>query len=175
MSFDPLVLSRVVGDVIDDFDRRIPLRVMYNGRSVLNGVGMKPSIINDKPRVEIGGVPRMFYTLVMVDPDAPNPSNPSLKEYLHWMLVDIPANMDGSFGTELMEYVSPQPTSGIHRIVFVLYQQLCKESVFAPDVRHNFDTRKFAREHYLGPPVAALYFNCQRENGSGGRRFRSEN
>lgn len=26
---------------------------------------------------------------VMVDPDAPNPSNPTLREYLHWWSIDL--------------------------------------------------------------------------------------
>ena len=30
-----------------------------------------------------------YYTLLMVDPDAPFPENPFLKYWLHWMVVDI--------------------------------------------------------------------------------------
>ncbi|KMZ70821.1 hypothetical protein ZOSMA_193G00520 [Zostera marina] len=36
----------------------------------------------------------------MVDPDAPNPSNPTLREYLHWMVTDIPGTLDSSYGKE---------------------------------------------------------------------------
>lgn len=32
-----------------------------------------------------------------MDPDAPNPSNPTLREYLHWMVTDIPESTDDSF------------------------------------------------------------------------------
>lgn len=65
MPADPLVLSNVVGDVIDPFNRSISLRVWYNNRPVYNGVGLKPSAVINKPRVEVGGVDlRTFYTLV---------------------------------------------------------------------------------------------------------------
>ncbi|MCI82536.1 protein HEADING DATE 3A-like, partial [Trifolium medium] len=44
-------------------------------------------------------------------------------------------------------------------------------TILAPGWRQNFSTRDFAEVYNLGLPVAALYFNCQRENGSGGRRM----
>nr|UYS78440.1 FLOWERING LOCUS T [Iris germanica] len=168
---DPLVVGRVVGDVLGPFTRTIPLRVMYS-REVTNGREFKPSQLIQQPRVEIGGTDyRTFYTLVMVDPDAPSPSNPHLKEYLHWMVTDIPGTTGASFGKEIMCYESPRPTAGIHRFVFVLFQQLGRQTVYAPDWRHNFNTRNFAEIYNLGSPVAAVYFNCQREAGSGGRRM----
>ncbi|XP_008791983.1 protein HEADING DATE 3A-like [Phoenix dactylifera] len=173
MSGDPLVLGHVVGDVLDPFVKSVSLKIFYNNRQVLNGAELKPSAVVNKPRVEVGGDElRVFYTLIMVDPDAPNPSNPTSREHLHWMVTDIPGTTDSTFGRELIGYESPRPVSGIHRIVFVLFQQLGRESVFAPATRQNFNTRSFAGEHYLGPPVAAVYYNCQRESGSGGRRFR---
>nr|CAD1842197.1 unnamed protein product [Ananas comosus var. bracteatus] len=135
--------------------------------------------------VEIGGAGfRVSYTLVMVDPDAPNPSSPTLREYLHWMVTDIPATTDASFvitrrsqiatisGREIVRYESPQPAMGIHRLAFVLYQQHSRQMAFVPLMRENFCTSNFAHQHNLGSPVAAAYFNCQRESGSGGRRFR---
>jgi protein FLOWERING LOCUS T len=71
-----------------------------------------------------------------------------------------------------MYYESPRPSTGIHRIVFVLFEQLVRATVFAPIERQNFTTRTFARQYNLGNPVAAKYFNCQREAGSGGRRIK---
>jgi len=43
--------------------------------------------------------------------------------------------------------------------------------VYAPGWRQNFNTREFAELYNLGLPVAAVYFNIQRESGSGGRRL----
>nr|ABN46891.1 flowering locus T-like protein [Vitis labrusca x Vitis vinifera] len=168
---DPLVVGRVVGDVLDPFLRSITLRVTYNNREVANGCEFRPSQLVSQPRVDIGGDDlRTFYTLVMVDPDAPSPSNPNLREYLHWLVTDIPATTGANFGQEIVCHESPRPTAGIHRFVFVLFRQLGRQTVYAPGWRQNFNTRDFAELYNLGLPVAAVYFNCQREGGSGGRR-----
>ncbi|XP_078446523.1 protein FLOWERING LOCUS T-like [Wolffia australiana] len=172
MQQDSLYLGRVIGDVLQPFNRSVSLRVDYNRRVVVNGISFKPSPVARRPRVQVGGTDmRVFYTLVMVDPDVPSPSNPSLREYLHWLVADIPATTTAEFGTELICYESPTPTSGIHRLIFVLFQQLGRQTVFPPTFRHHFNTGDFARQYNLGSPVAALYFNCQREGGTGGRRF----
>ncbi|KAJ3693882.1 hypothetical protein LUZ60_009362 [Juncus effusus] len=172
MSTDSLMLGQVIGDVLDQFDRSVSLRIMYNNRQVFTGTQLMPSAVVNKPRVEVGGNDlRVLYTLVMVDPDAPNPSNPTLREYLHWLVTDIPATTDVSFGKEVICYESPEPRSGIHRMVFALFRQIGRETVIAPQVRSNFNTRHFARQHNLGLPVAAAFFTCHREGGTGGRRI----
>jgi len=62
---DPLVVGRVVGDVLDPFTRSIPLTIIYSSREVINGREFKPSQVANQPRVEIGGGDlRTFYTLV---------------------------------------------------------------------------------------------------------------
>ncbi|KAI8539425.1 hypothetical protein RHMOL_Rhmol09G0182200 [Rhododendron molle] len=97
---DSLVLGRVIGDVLDHFERSVNLRITYdassssgsssNGREVTIGGELKPSLVVNQPRVDIGGRDlRTFYTLVMVDPDAPSPSDPNLREYLHWTRVGV--------------------------------------------------------------------------------------
>ncbi|KAJ4781020.1 PEBP (phosphatidylethanolamine-binding protein) family protein [Rhynchospora pubera] len=168
---DALVIGRIVGDVIDRFVRSTPIRVSFGSREVTNGREFKPSQVVKQPRVEIGGNDlRTFYTLVMVDPDAPSPSNPNLREYLHWLVTDIPGSTGASFGQELHCYESPRPNMGIHRFVFLLFRQLGRQTVYKPEWRQNFNSREFAELYNLGSPVAAVYFNCQREQGSGGRR-----
>ncbi|CAN1217629.1 Protein HEADING DATE 3A [Linum perenne] len=170
---DPLVVGRVIGDVLDPFTRSIPLRVIYfNNREINNGCELKPSQVVNQPRVDIGGDDlRTFYTLVMVDPDAPSPSDPSLREYLHWLVLNY---YDRVFimitGQEVVCYESPRPSVGIHRFVFILFRQLGRQTVYAPGWRQNFNTRDFAELYNLGLPVSAVYFNGQRESGSGGRR-----
>ncbi|KAH0676642.1 hypothetical protein AABB24_009971 [Solanum stoloniferum] len=175
MPRDPLIVSGVVGDVVDPFTRCVDFGVVYNNRVVYNGCALRPSQVVNQPRVDIGGDDlRIFYTLIMVDPDAPNPSNPNLREYLHWLVTDIPATTGATFGNEVVHYESPRPSMGIHRYIFVLFQQLGREAINAPDIidsRQNFNTRDFARFHNLGLPVAAVYFNCNREGGTGGRRL----
>ncbi|KAJ0977023.1 hypothetical protein J5N97_012497 [Dioscorea zingiberensis] len=171
MDRDPLVVGGVIGDVLDPFIRSAALRVIYNNKELTNGSELRPSAIVHEPRVEIGGYDmRKLYTLVMVDPDAPSPSNPTHREYLHWLVTDIPESTNARFGNEIVSYENPRPTAGIHRIVFVLFRQDVRQTIYAPGWRQNFNTRDFAALYNLGLPVAAMFFNCQRENGCGGRR-----
>ncbi|XP_072998421.1 protein VERNALIZATION 3-like [Typha latifolia] len=171
MQRDSLSVGRVIGDVLDPFIRSASLRVIYNSREVTNGCEFKPSAVVDQPRIEVGGNDlNNFYTLIMVDPDAPSPSDPTLREYLHWLVTDIPAMTGASFGQEIVCYESPRPVLGIHRFVFVIFPQMGRQTVYAPGWRQNFNTRDFAELYNLGSPVAAVYFNCQRESGAGGRR-----
>ncbi|KAG6404711.1 protein HEADING DATE 3A-like [Salvia hispanica] len=168
---DPLVVGRVIGDVLDPFTRSIGLRVIYGNREVANGCEFRPSQVVNQPRVEVGGEDlRTFFTLVMVDPDAPSPSDPNLREYLHWLVTDIPGTTGATFGQEIVRYESPRPSMGIHRFLFVLFRQLGRQTVYAPGWRQNFNSRDFAELYNLGSPVAAVYYNCQRESGTGGRR-----
>ena len=62
---DPLVVGRIIGDVLDSFTRSLSLSVTYNNREVNNGCELKPSQVVNQPRVDIGGDDlRTFYTLV---------------------------------------------------------------------------------------------------------------
>lgn len=69
-------------------------------------------------------------------------------------------------GREVVSYESPRPNIGIHRFVFVLFKQKRRQAVTPPDSRDNFSTRRFAEENDLGLPVAAVYFNAQRETAA---------
>ena len=63
-----------------------------------------------------------------------------------------------------MNYEMPRPNIGIHRFVFLLYNQKRRQQVTkTPTSRDRFNTRKFADENELGSPVAAVFFNAQRE------------
>ncbi|KAK4431518.1 CEN-like protein 1 [Sesamum alatum] len=162
---DPLSVGRVVGEVVDSFIPCVKLTVTYNSnKQVSNGHELMPSVIMAKPRVEIGGEDlRAAYTLVMTDPDVPGPSDPYLREHLHWIVTDIPGTTDASFGREIVSYETPKPVIGIHRYVFVLFRQKARHTVRPPASRDLFNTRRFAEENGLGVPVAAVYFNAQRE------------
>lgn len=65
-SSDPLVVGRVIGDVIDSFAPSVTMAVTFNSnRQVFNGHELFPSWVTLKPKVEIlGGDMRSFFTLV---------------------------------------------------------------------------------------------------------------
>nr|NP_001267006.1 protein TERMINAL FLOWER 1-like [Fragaria vesca]ADO64258.1 TFL1-like protein [Fragaria vesca]AEP23097.1 terminal flower 1 [Fragaria vesca]BAO93909.1 terminal flower 1 [Fragaria x ananassa]BAR63713.1 TERMINAL FLOWER1-like [Fragaria x ananassa] len=164
---EPLAVGRVIGDVLDSFTPTTKMIVSYNSKLVCNGHELFPSAVTAKPRVEIqGGDMRSFFTLVMTDPDVPGPSDPYLKEHLHWIVTDIPGTTDATFGREVVSYEMPRPNIGIHRFVFVLFMQKRRQSVNPPSSRDHFNTRTFAAENDLGVPVAAVYFNAQRETAA---------
>ncbi|XP_074563490.1 protein FLOWERING LOCUS T-like [Curcuma longa] len=175
MSRDPLVVGNIVGDMLDPFVRSGSLRVLYNGKELTSGSELKPSVVANQPRVEIKGHDSRayYYTLVMVDPDSPSPSNPTKREYLHWLVTDVLETPRATYGNEIVAYESPRPIAGIHRFVLVLFRQSIRQTIDAPGWRQNFNTRDFAAVYNLGDPVTAVFFNCQRENGCGGRRYQT--
>jgi phosphatidylethanolamine-binding protein len=72
-------------------------------------------------------------------------------------------------GREVVSYESPKPYIGIHRFTFVLFKQKKRQAVNPPSTRSTrdyFNTRHFADENDLGLPVAAVYFNAQRETAA---------
>ncbi|ESQ37156.1 hypothetical protein EUTSA_v10002980mg [Eutrema salsugineum] len=145
---EPLIVGRVVGDVLDFFTPTIKMSVSYNKKQVSNGHELFPST-------------------VMIDPDVPGPSDPFQKEHLHWIVTNIPGTTDATFGKEVVSYELPRPSIGIHRFVFVLFKQKQRRVIF-PNIlsRDHFNTRKFAIEYDLGLPVAAVFFNAQRETAA---------
>ncbi|XP_044361175.1 CEN-like protein 4 isoform X2 [Triticum aestivum] len=83
---NPLVVGKVIGEVIDNFNPTVNMTVTYNSdKQVSNGQEFLPSAVVSKPRIQVpGGDMRSFFTLVMTDPDVPGPSDPYLREHLHW-------------------------------------------------------------------------------------------
>lgn len=66
---NPLVLGRVIGEVIDSFSPTVEMTVTYNSDNlVFNGHEFFPSAVVAKPRVEVdqGGELRSFFTLVII-------------------------------------------------------------------------------------------------------------
>ncbi|TVU29878.1 hypothetical protein EJB05_21469 [Eragrostis curvula] len=165
---EPLIVGKVIGEVLDQFSPSVKMMATYSSnKQVFNGHEFFPSAVAAKPRVDVqGGDLRSFFTLVMTDPDVPGPSDPYLREHLHWIVTDIPGTTDASFGREVVSYESPKPNIGIHRFIFVLYRQKRRQAMSPPASRDRFNTRKFAEENDLGLPVAAVYFNAQRETAA---------
>lgn len=169
-SVEPLVVGKVIGEVLDMFQPTTEFTVHYGAKRVSNGCDIKPSAAVERPNVKVFGssskaTPNL-YTLVMVDPDAPSPSEPKLREWLHWIVVDIPEGSDNMKGRELVEYMGPRPPTGIHRYVLALFKQegrVMGGSWLPEGCRSNFSTRQFAAQYGLGLPVAAIYFNSQKE------------
>lgn len=63
-SSDPLVVCRIIGDVVDVFVPRMTMNVYYGPKHVTNGCNIKPSIATNPPRVTFTDHSNELYTLV---------------------------------------------------------------------------------------------------------------
>jgi phosphatidylethanolamine-binding protein (PEBP) family uncharacterized protein len=47
--------------------------------------------------------PKKLYTVAMVDPDAMTPLNPTMREFRHWLVINVPGNNTAE-GTVITKY-----------------------------------------------------------------------
>ena len=128
---------------------------------------MTPLSVRDEPTVTWPVKARQYYTLAMVDSDAPSRERPIYGEYLHWLVVNIPGtNLAG--GKTLAHYVGSAPplNSGLHRYVFLVYKQSgllnhSETGVDKPEQRIKFKIREFAKKYKLGHPFAGNFFQAK--------------
>jgi hypothetical protein len=61
---DPLVMGRVIGDVVDMFVPTMAMPVRFGTKDLTNGCEIKPSVAAAAPRVQIAGRVGDLFTLV---------------------------------------------------------------------------------------------------------------
>jgi hypothetical protein len=64
---DPLVVGRVIGEVVDLFVPSICMTVAYGPKDISNGVLLRPSATAAPPLVRISGRRNDLYTLVLIE------------------------------------------------------------------------------------------------------------
>jgi hypothetical protein len=119
------------------------------------------------PHVEVFGDGLLFtgcYTLLMVDPDAPSPTNRSISEVIHWIVTNIPWYLSPlseiTTANVVLPYIPATPIGGRHRYIFLLYEQTnCSFNPPAPG-RILFSTKAFVSLYGLKGPVAGVYFGA---------------
>nr|XP_053631747.1 protein D3-like [Cherax quadricarinatus]XP_053631748.1 protein D3-like [Cherax quadricarinatus] len=145
---------QVVPDVIDSPPPAI-LKVRYGEAVVNSGNQLTPTQVVALPTLlswprEEGAL----YTLCMTDPDAPNRQDPKSREFLHWLVVNLPS-CDPATGHTLSGFVGSAPAdgSGLHRYVYLVYRQpariQCDHNFNKVEQRRNFSIRNFAAKHNL--------------------------
>lgn len=112
-----------------------------------------------------------FYTVVMIDPDAPNATVPAYREVRHFLV----GNVNGSLlsqglswqdSTILSDFVNPAPPegSGYHRYVQLAFLQpggkYINFDAVDPSIVH-FNTTAFAVKYKMGVPVGCNYFKTE--------------
>jgi len=93
-------------------------------------------------KIKVGGngTDENLYTVIMVDPDAPEPGNAMWKNILHWMVINIPENgkinHKGGDGDTVIEYAEPAPPFGSHRYTQILLRQKKRNPLDPAHIRH---------------------------------------
>ncbi|KAF9592957.1 hypothetical protein IFM89_019261 [Coptis chinensis] len=139
---DPLVVGRVIGDVVDMFVPAVSMSVYYGPKHVTNGCDIKPSMTTAPPTVHISGY----------------------ADDLNFGCGRYSGGTHAVRGKEILTYMGPSPPVGIHRYVLVLFRQKNSLNIDEPpEIRANFSTRNFANQLDLGLPAATVYFNAQKK------------
>lgn len=146
------------------------VKVSYpSGVEVNEGNELTPTQVKDIPKVEWQAKTDAYYTLCMTDPDAPSRKEPTYREWHHWLVGNIKGD-NVAAGETLSEYVGsgPPPDTGLHRYVFLVYEQPGKLTFDEPrltntsaDNRGGFAIRKFAEKYNLGNPVAGNLYQAK--------------
>ncbi|KAI7848607.1 phosphatidylethanolamine-binding protein [Circinella umbellata] len=99
-----------------------------------------------------------FYTLMLIDPDAPSAQDNHYSPFRHWIVTNIPGSapqINGSTANQLSSYYKPSPPkgTGFHRYIFFLYKQkdgkLDINNSSIPESRAKFDFQQFAKDNQL--------------------------
>lgn len=115
--------------------------VLFQGKEAKGNLRSRSETLA-QPIVSWTTTPSKLYTVIMWDPDAPNPS------WIHLFVVNTPTpNL--SQGTTLLSYHPPTPPSGIHRYFVSVYEQPQKLDISLPLDRDNFDISAFIAKHQL--------------------------
>ncbi|XP_074373978.1 protein MOTHER of FT and TFL1-like [Apium graveolens] len=167
-NIDPIYVRQVIGDIVDTITPCINMKVYIDGRQIINGCTIKPSIAIVPPQIRFEGQAERLYTLLLTDPDMPSPSNPTLREYIHWIVTDIPGSGAINQGNEILPYEPPTPIRGYHRYILMMFEQMTPLGLLSPPLtRAHFDHKTFVWRHQLGVPKAIAYFWAKKEPGQG--------
>ncbi|XP_049304329.1 phosphatidylethanolamine-binding protein homolog F40A3.3-like isoform X2 [Bactrocera dorsalis] len=160
--------SGIVPDIIDNKPKGL-LQVTYSsGVKVELGKELTPTQVKDQPTVSWEAEDDVLYTLIMVDPDAPSRAEPTSREILHWLVINIPGNKVAE-GQTVAEYIGSGPPegTGLHRYVFLVFKQTDKieSTKFIPKTslegRVKVTTRDSIAKHNLGDPIAGSLYQAQ--------------
>ncbi len=120
---------------------RASYSVKFAGKEAANNLRLRANTLK-APNVKYLPSENDLYTLVIWDPDAPNPS------FLHWLVVNIPEDRVDQ-GETLVEYMPPTPPSGTHRYYVGLYRQPMTVQVGAEPERTGFSIDELTKKYSL--------------------------
>ncbi|CAJ0579904.1 unnamed protein product, partial [Mesorhabditis spiculigera] len=148
---------------------REKLNLVWDGIKVEPGMTLQVRNLKNAPRFNLHVDPESTFTMLMIDPDNLSRKNPSVSEWLHWLVCNIPASnvLEGiNGGQHQMAYGSPGPgpRTGLHRYIILMWEhQGRRVAEPKPSTRAKFSVKKFVEKHKLGQPIAGNFFFAQNE------------
>ncbi|GBM89915.1 OV-16 antigen [Araneus ventricosus] len=139
-----------------------PMQIEYKGQPVTCGNLLTPNVTRERPTViDYKADVKKLYTLIMFDPDAPTPQNPTSANFVHWLMENIPENLVIN-GDTVYAYSPPSPPvrSDPHRYIFLIYEQPNREMLnddFGTE-RAVFNLGEFVKDRHLKGPIAGNFF-----------------
>lgn len=119
---------------------------------------------------------KSLYTLILSDPDAPNRKEHQYREWMHWVVVNVPVKentneLDVAKGEHVVEYIGagPPQDSGLHRYVFLAVEQPQGKIEFqdaklkntSGENRGGWKVRDVLQKHNLGKVTALACFEAE--------------
>ncbi len=126
------------------------LKVYFDSQRINNEQILNLDNVQNQPKIEFEPEGK-YYTILMVDPDAPSRDNPIYKYWLHWMIV----NNDET----IVEFSpsAPPAGSGLHRYYICLYEQKRKIKITQKYDRKNFSVKDFINKNHLTFIAGVMY------------------
>lgn len=162
----------IIPDVIDvPPNETLGVTFKQSSKTVNLGNELKPSEVQKQPQLNYTFNAGSYYTVIFVDPDAPSRAQPILREFLHWLVGNIPGS-DVSSGKVIVDFMGSAPPmgSGLHRYTLLVFKQPTKIDFVDPvltltaGLRGKFSTKRFVAKYKLGTPISGNFYLAQFDN-----------
>ena len=162
--------NEIVPDVVSKAPQQL-LELKYGNTQVNLGTVLTPTQVKDAPtQIRWTAEPNALYTLIFTDPDAPSRATPTVREFQHWLVANIPGDKVES-GETWSEYIGsgPPKDTGLHRYVFLVYKQNGKiqdaehgkRDKYTREGRAKWRAEQFAEKHSLEGPIAGNFYQAE--------------
>jgi phosphatidylethanolamine-binding protein (PEBP) family uncharacterized protein len=127
------------------------LTVYFGNKKIENDETVDLQVVQSKPNIKFNVPAGKYYTILMVDPDAPSKNHPDNKYWLHWMVVN-------NYNTIVdFKPSTPSPGTGEHRYYIWLLEQ--QQEIKVPNTysRQKFPVKQFIGNYKLKPIAGVMY------------------
>jgi len=145
-------------DVCHNLSSQITLKFSKNSPPKSCGDHLQPNEAAEVPVIKWPGVTmdNSYYTIVMVDPDAPDAKTHKMRYWIHWMVTGVSGNALRNekqiSGQEPISYMGPSPpaNSGPHRYqIFIFQTPLGRSLKGIPEGSSNEKRARFSLNAFI--------------------------